>query len=1067
MSRDTGRSAATSIARRQTAARRRTAARRATAVMLVSSALLAVSPLGSIVAVAEDAPTTTTSPTTTSAPASDPSSTPSPTDAAPGSSDPATTTGPSSSTTNPHGPSVDTVDPTTTTTPGDSTTTSSTPPLAVSAILRAANPFDATHGFTVLARHAGELRAGTTIGAVAVGGDLRFGPYTITPTPPAQLDETPIGLLVGGAVGLGSSTGRLTVGDSARLLVGNLGTLQTAAVDGGVAVLPAGADVTADPQVRVDGLQDPQTVSSPGTFDRAFGGVFADLAARARTLAKLEPTLTPTAADGAAIASAGLPRADVHLAAGDGNGPSVWSVHAADLAKVGSITVDPAPTDARPLVINVDGDGAKVVLDRPVTVDAAARADIVWNVVDAKAVVVAQSLAGSLLAPTAPVYVDADVSGQVVADSVVQRDGTVGGTPFAAELPKVAEPTPTTDPPTSSTQPDTSVLDPAAEAIPETVPPATGNNAVITVKVGSDRPSASSVNPLPGVTLQLFDGVAAPTTAVPDAFATCVSDLQGDCSFTVPNTQALGANRDRRFWVVRTGTPTGWFAVTPFLTGANAPFTSTAYQFRTGDQLRAGNVYASSGTNATFMLGTGNTNNVASGGIWQSSRNNPSLPATCGLNVALVLDLSGSVAGSLGSLKSAAKTFTNSLVGTPSQVALFTFATTAPANAINNQNRPITAVSTQTGADTVNGWIDGLTANGGTNWDRGIDQVAESGTHFDIAIVITDGNPTFYGNGEGPGNFTRLRELENGIFSANTVKAEATRMVAVGVGAGVSGSPNNLISISGPTANSDYFQTNDYTAAGAALRALALGSCQGTISVVKQVVPNTAPPGSITGAVPAGGWQFGATTTTSGVAINPTSGTTAAASGALNFNLSFPGGTTTAPVTVAETQQAGYTLVQQGGLNATCRRLDTNAAVTVTNSGATGFLVTAATAFPVSCTVYNRAPVAGRDAGGQQEVAHQRPELRRGDATLRLLGGADHRRCGAGLGRRAHRLPAGRHDGAERDRRAAATAVHADEQPRHAGQWHPRVGRAPVHGHAGRRARTPTPSRTRSRATPG
>ena len=108
-------------------------------------------------------------------------------------------------------------------------------------------------------------------------------------------------------------------------------------------------------------------------------------------------------------------------------------------------------------------------------------------------------------------------------------------------------------------------------------------------------------------------------------------------------------------------------------------------------------------------------------------------------------------ASSLGSLKSAAKTFTNSLVGTPSQLALFTFSSSAPANSTNNQNRPLTPVSTQSGADTVNGWIDGLTASGGTNWDRGIYQVAESANRFDIAIVITDGNPTFYGNQEGPG----------------------------------------------------------------------------------------------------------------------------------------------------------------------------------------------------------------------------------------------------------------------------------------------------------------------------
>ena len=48
--------------------------------------------------------------------------------------------------------------------------------------------------------------------------------------------------------------------------------------------------------------------------------------------------------------------------------------------------------------------------------------------------------------------------------------------------------------------------------------------------------------------------------------------------------------------------------------------------------------------------------------------------------------------------------------------------------------------------------------------------------------MITDGNPTFYGNQEGPGSNTRLREVENGIFSANAVKAESTRIVAVGVG---------------------------------------------------------------------------------------------------------------------------------------------------------------------------------------------------------------------------------------------------------------------------------------------
>ena len=144
----------------------------------------------------------------------------------------------------------------------------------------------------------------------------------------------------------------------------------------------------------------------------------------------------------------------------------------------------------------------------------------------------------------------------------------------------------------------------------------------------------------------------------------------------------------------------------------------------------------------------------------------------------------------------------------------------------------------------VNGWINGVTAGGTTNWDRGLFQVQQSTAQFDIAVVITDGNPTVYGNAEGPGNYTRFREVENGIFSANAVKAEDTRMLAFGVGAGISrrrSQPGGHLRAR--PLNSDYFQTTNYAEVGAILRNLALGSCTGSVTVVKQVVPNTAPAG--------------------------------------------------------------------------------------------------------------------------------------------------------------------------------------------------------------------------------
>jgi uncharacterized repeat protein (TIGR01451 family) len=495
-----------------------------------------------------------------------------------------------------------------------------------------------------------------------------------------------------------------------------------------------------------------------------------------------------------------------------------------------------------------------------------------------------------------------------------------------------------------------------------TVPTASGNNAVITVKVGGDRTGASTVGPLAGVTLTLYDGTTTPgspisTSVVPTP--TCISDAQGDCSFTIPNTSnssGTNANRDQRFWIVRTGTPAGYYANDSLTTGSlDGPWTATAYQFRTGDELRAGNTYTSTND---FMKVGGSTDANRSTGIWQVSRTNPTMTPTCGLRVALIMDLSTSVKPDIDDLKSAATTFVNSLVGTPSSMSLYTFGSSGPASGSHNTNiATLTNVSTQTDAAVINTKIDGLTIGNSsyTNWDRGIAQVAEASAQYDVAIIITDGNPTVAGTAT-TGDYSRFNEDENGIYSANELKAKGTRIVAVGVGAGISSGAANLKALSGPTLNTDYYQSDSYSAAGTALRALALGNCNGTISVVKEVVPWTADANTTTGAAVAGGWTFGSSTTVSGVSISPTSSNTNAVTGAVNYTVTYPNGSSTAAVTFNETQKTGYVLQKQGLLNASCKRLDTNAAVTVTDSGTTGFTVTSAKDYPISCLVYNREP---------------------------------------------------------------------------------------------------------------
>ncbi|MFD9246798.1 hypothetical protein ACFV0D_33715 [Streptomyces sp. NPDC059556] len=156
-------------------------------------------------------------------------------------------------------------------------------------------------------------------------------------------------------------------------------------------------------------------------------------------------------------------------------------------------------------------------------------------------------------------------------------------------------------------------------------------------------------------------------------------------------------------------------------------------------------------------------------------------------------------------------------------------------------------------------------------------------------------------------------------------------------------------------------QTTDFAAAGEALRNMALAQCEGTLSVIKQIVPEDAEGEDVTGAEPAGeGWQFDASTTTAGIGGLPDTETTVSdGTGGVAFKPTFPAGTTDADVTVTvtEAQQPGYELVTQGAKNAVCTNLDDGEPVDVTNTGtasAPAFTVDVPRLAAVSCIVHNR-----------------------------------------------------------------------------------------------------------------
>lgn len=528
----------------------------------------------------------------------------------------------------------------------------------------------------------------------------------------------------------------------------------------------------------------------------------------------------------------------------------------------------------------------------------------------------------------------------------------------------------------------------AAPSAHAAVPVASGDNAVITVKVGGSRDVSGAVRSLAGVTLQLFrDGTSGPGTRVTDAWGSCTSDAAGDCSFVVPNTGQSWvlrwyglvledqANRNSRFWIVAQSAPSGWSLNDTLRTGVGTGATSAAtpYRFRTGTDLRAGRTYESGQhfmTDVAETIVTETPNATDSGGIWQVSRSNPAAQQHCGLDVAFVLDFSGSVAPQENALVRAAASMVNALVGTPSRASFATFSTVSPSDGALPNTTTLSDVATQSSASSFIGrFANGVSPNytarwaasGGTNWDAGFRSVAAVNTGSnvaDVVVFVTDGNPSYFGTtspAQGPGAATTLREVEEGIFSANTIREQGSRIIALGVGAGVESvqTQRNLAAISGATLGSDFYQSADYTQAAqvsTVLRNLASGSCSSTVTVTKTVVADGAP---VSAATPASGWSFTAASQTSGLQLVGAATAATDPNGRATFGVTMPGTLTTGTVQVTEAAQSGYQLLPINNAHATCTRSDTGAAVTVTNV-ANGFRAAVPQGVSLACTVVNQ-----------------------------------------------------------------------------------------------------------------
>ncbi|WP_236794492.1 VWA domain-containing protein [Amycolatopsis sp. GM8] len=493
--------------------------------------------------------------------------------------------------------------------------------------------------------------------------------------------------------------------------------------------------------------------------------------------------------------------------------------------------------------------------------------------------------------------------------------------------------------------------------------------AVIEVGVGGARAEAGNVGGLAGVVLGVVpddgDGRLSAAEFAATPVASCVSGGDGQCLITVTE---VGV----RYWVKQVSVPAGWQMNTQLRTGpASGGPGSTArdYAFLT-PEVQAGQTYTSgSNDDNGFMNGADIVNGPENGstGTWQQSRVNPEFPARCGLRVALIIDWSTSVQGQEANLRGAADALVNGLAGTPSSVAVINFSTTSPISAKPN-SPDLTPVSTPAGVDQVKAAYRGFNASGSTNWDQALRVASGSAPDYDLAVMLTDGNPTSRGvQGQANGITNRFAEMEDAIFSANELKGLGTRLIAMGVGTGVSdpAAALNLAAISGDVKydgtnarTADYYQNTDYTAAGTALRQLALTGCQGTLNVVKAIV---LPGQTIAQALPAGpGWEL----TAAGPGFPGESRTTSTdRTGAVQFDLTGA----TEPqldLDIVETQHPGYTQIpaNDAGDPAACvtkspTGQEVQLTVTASPGDAAGFHVLGVPAAEATtCTLYNQAP---------------------------------------------------------------------------------------------------------------
>ncbi len=460
----------------------------------------------------------------------------------------------------------------------------------------------------------------------------------------------------------------------------------------------------------------------------------------------------------------------------------------------------------------------------------------------------------------------------------------------------------------------------------------------------------------------------------PTGFA-CTVVSGGSCTINVTGTGSGGTNNNKQFWVVQTAAASGFYWSDFFMTGSAFGPTNKHYYPGLTQPLTPNTTQTMPGTSTPLPQ------NDRSFGATANARANPELAPKCtaGLNVALIMDLSSSVDDDERDVFRQAIVgpggLFDSLTGSNSSIAIFTFGANTPAAGTTNYPVPLPLDTNRT---VLNDRID-VTTDGTqyTNWDRGLRNVADQPYTYDVALFITDGAPNYIATTGGGsvavnGSDVTVRSLEAAIYSANAVKAGNTRVLGVGVGDAISADIlKNLRAVSGADKDDDYYLAANWDLLKQQLRNIAFAAtCQVPIQVTKLVLDQDG-----ANPTPDNGWTI--TTVPSSVSPETTTATLSPAdtsqvtagsganAGQANWSLRFTEPTGTATLTISEdaASKPGYSFV--GG---TCTITHASGPPTeVTMTGPSVVLTEVKANDRVECEVRNQ-PIQGASLDIEKET---------------------------------------------------------------------------------------------------